>query len=225
MSEKSEVGIIGQLYEDRKTGKRGVLESRNDKYKTLMLADENGDAFTISNSTFRSNWRKAKVEDNNSSTDVVESDVSTASSEDDVNVSGPSYVSAEDTGDDVDEPTISITDDEAIEQLVSHIRPHRDVSTINDGGIFEIKVGNIVIFRMKSIGENMFKASMLPEMFSLSSLRDYVKPGTFKVSSDDADNLGVSIITKPTSFREIISILETAVLDINLYGYIIEEDN
>ncbi len=78
---------------------------------------------------------------------------------------------------------------------------------------------------MKSIGENMFKASMLPEMFSLSSLRDYVKPGTFKVSSDDADNLGVSIITKPTSFREIISILETAVLDINLYGYIIEEDN
>ena len=64
MNEKaSEVGIIGQLYEDRRTGKRGVLESRDTKYKTLMLLDDDGVAFTISNSTFRSGWRKVKVDD------------------------------------------------------------------------------------------------------------------------------------------------------------------
>ena len=39
MSEKSVVnvpGIIGQMYEDRKSKKVGVLESRDEKFKTLM---------------------------------------------------------------------------------------------------------------------------------------------------------------------------------------------
>lgn len=54
----NEVGIIGQMYEDRKTKKRGVLESRETKYKTLMLRDADGKSFNITYSTFKSNWRK-----------------------------------------------------------------------------------------------------------------------------------------------------------------------
>lgn len=54
----NEIGVIGQIYEDRKSKKRGVLESRNEKYKTLMMRDEKGGSFTIVYSTFRSNWRK-----------------------------------------------------------------------------------------------------------------------------------------------------------------------
>lgn len=216
MSEKSEVGIIGQLYEDRKTGKRGVLESRNDKYKTLMLADENGDAFTISNSTFRSNWRKVK--------DGVEPVVAKSSENDAVPI-----VEGSNTNDKADDTVstfvTSVTDDEAIEQFVSHIKPHRNVTATNVDGIFEICIDNIVIFRMKSISDNMFSASMLPDVFSTSNIPDITKPNTFKVVVDDIDNLGVHIITKPTSIPEIISIIETAVRDINLYGYIIEEEN
>lgn len=53
-----EVGVIGQMYEDRKTKRRGVLESRDEKYKTLMFRDEKGGSFSIVYSTFRSNWRK-----------------------------------------------------------------------------------------------------------------------------------------------------------------------
>ena len=54
----NEVGTIGQMYEDRKSGKLGVLESREEKYKTLMLRGEDGKTFSIQYSTFRSNWRK-----------------------------------------------------------------------------------------------------------------------------------------------------------------------
>lgn len=53
-----EIGVIGHMYEDRKTKRKGVLESRNEKYKTLLFRDENGGSFTIVYSTFRSNWRK-----------------------------------------------------------------------------------------------------------------------------------------------------------------------
>lgn len=54
----NEVGIIGQMYEDRKTKKVGVLESREPKYKTLMMRDPEGKTFNITYSTFKSNWRK-----------------------------------------------------------------------------------------------------------------------------------------------------------------------
>ncbi len=53
-----EVGIIGQMYEDRKSGRVGVLESRDEKYKTLLMRDTEGKTFNIVFSTFRSNWRK-----------------------------------------------------------------------------------------------------------------------------------------------------------------------
>lgn len=53
-----EVGIIGQMYEERKSKKVGVLESREEKYKTLMMRDREGKSFNINYSTFKSNWRK-----------------------------------------------------------------------------------------------------------------------------------------------------------------------
>ena len=58
MSDAKVVGVIGQAYEDRTTGKIGVLESRDDKCKTLMLIDEGGKGFNVSYSSFRSKWRK-----------------------------------------------------------------------------------------------------------------------------------------------------------------------
>lgn len=59
----NEVGVIGQMYEERKTGKVGVLESRETKYKTLMMRDKDGKTFNITFSTFRSNWRKYQGEE------------------------------------------------------------------------------------------------------------------------------------------------------------------
>ena len=56
---KSEVGIIGQTYQNRKTKKLGTLESRNEKCKTLCMVDPEGKTFNIVYSTFKSDWRKS----------------------------------------------------------------------------------------------------------------------------------------------------------------------
>ena len=60
MAEKlANPGVIGETYQDRKHPDRlGVLESRNEKFKTLMFRDKEGNTFNIQYSTFRSQWRK-----------------------------------------------------------------------------------------------------------------------------------------------------------------------
>lgn len=62
-TKNTEVGIIGQNYEDRRTHKAGKLISRDDKYKTLMFESADGKSFNVSYSTFRSNYRKSVVAD------------------------------------------------------------------------------------------------------------------------------------------------------------------
>ena len=53
----SELGVIGQMYEDRRTKKKGKLVERDDKYKTLLMESEDGKSFNVSFSGFKSNWR------------------------------------------------------------------------------------------------------------------------------------------------------------------------
>ena len=54
----SEIGTIGQIYEDRRTHKRGKLLERDEKYKTLLLEADDGKSFNITYGGFKSNWRK-----------------------------------------------------------------------------------------------------------------------------------------------------------------------
>lgn len=56
-------GVVGQTYEHRKTHKVGVLESRETKYKTLLMRDREGHTFNVMYSTFRSDWRKYTGDD------------------------------------------------------------------------------------------------------------------------------------------------------------------
>lgn len=54
----SEVGIIGQIYEDRRTKKRGRIVERDEKFKTLLMESDDGKSFNITFGSFKSNWRK-----------------------------------------------------------------------------------------------------------------------------------------------------------------------
>ena len=54
----SELGIIGQIYEDRRTKKQGKLIDRDEKFKTLLMESSDGKSFNISFGGFKSNWRK-----------------------------------------------------------------------------------------------------------------------------------------------------------------------
>lgn len=58
----SEVGTIGQIYEDRRTKKRGKLLERDEKYKTLLMESDDGKSFNITYGGFKSNWRKIDEE-------------------------------------------------------------------------------------------------------------------------------------------------------------------
>lgn len=49
---------VGQMYENRRTKKVGVLEEADEKYKTVLMRDDEGNSFNITYSTFKSNWRK-----------------------------------------------------------------------------------------------------------------------------------------------------------------------
>ena len=65
----SEVGIIGQMYEDRRTKKRGKLLERDEKYKTLLMESTEGKSFNITFGGFKSNWRQVEIVE---PTEVVE---------------------------------------------------------------------------------------------------------------------------------------------------------
>lgn len=54
----SEIGTIGQIYEDRRTKKCGKLIERDNKFKTLLMESEDGKSFNITFGGFKSNWRK-----------------------------------------------------------------------------------------------------------------------------------------------------------------------
>lgn len=53
---------IGQMYEERKkdgtTGRIGVIEEVNDKFRTFMMRDVDGNSFNITFATLKSGWRK-----------------------------------------------------------------------------------------------------------------------------------------------------------------------
>lgn len=58
----SEIGIIGQMYEDRRTKKKGKLLERDEKYKTLLMETPDGKSFNVSFGSFKSNWRSCEEE-------------------------------------------------------------------------------------------------------------------------------------------------------------------
>ena len=49
----SEIGVIGQIYEDRRTKKKGKLIERDEKYKTLLLETSEGKSFNVSYGGFK----------------------------------------------------------------------------------------------------------------------------------------------------------------------------
>lgn len=60
LEKMSEVGIIGQMYEDQRTRKRGKLLERDEKYKTLLMESPEGKSFNITFGGFKSNWREVE---------------------------------------------------------------------------------------------------------------------------------------------------------------------
>lgn len=242
MSDKT-VGIIGQKYEDRKTGKCGVLESRDEKYKTLMFRGDDGLTFSISNSSFRSNWRKVKEE-------VVDTaPVETESVEEEVveSVVEETTESAEEIEPEVEtevepiekpkkkrkaksekkEPTPSksyegVTDEEAIANFVEDIMRTRKVYITNEADVLEVSVDDVLVIRIGKNDNGIYNLAMLPDVFTLSDWRGKLNTLSIQYKTGADYYLGVIVDTKESCIPEILDIITETVRDINVYGYTVE---
>ena len=63
MSE-AEIGVFGQLYGDRKSGKMGKLLRKEPENHSVILIDVAGDEFSVNATVFRNNWRKIESKPN-----------------------------------------------------------------------------------------------------------------------------------------------------------------
>lgn len=241
MSDKT-VGILGQKYEDRKTGKCGVLVARDEKYKTLMFEGDDGRTFSISNSSFRSNWRKVKEE-------VVETEpVETESVEEEV-VESVAEETTEEIEPEVEEeaeaevkpkkkrkaksekkePTPSksyegVTNEEAIANFVESIMSTRDVKVSNEEDVLEIFADNVLVIRIKRNDDGIYNLAMLPDVFTLADWRGKLNTLSIQYKTGAENYLGVIVDTKQSCIPEILDIITETVRDINVYGYTVEED-
>lgn len=248
MSDKT-VGIIGQKYEDRKTGKCGVLESRDEKYKTLMFRGDDGLTFSISNSSFRSNWRKVKeevVEAEPIETESVEEEVvdsvveETTESAEEIEPEVEAEVEPEETEvkpkkkrkakSEKKEPTPpksyeGVTDEEAIANFVEDIMHTRDVKVAKEAGVLEIFADEVLVIRIKDNGDETFNLAMLPDVFTLSDWRGKLDTLSIQYKTGADYYLGVIVDTKESCIPEILDIITETMRDINVYGYTVEEDD
>lgn len=244
MSDKT-VGIIGQRYEDRKTGKCGVLESRDEKYKTLMFRGDDGSTFNISNSSFRSNWRKVKeevVEAEPIETESVEEEVVDTVVEETTEPEKEIEPEVETEVEPIEkpkrkrkaksekkEPTPSksyegVTDEEAIANFVEDIMHTRDVKVSNEAGVLEVFADEVLVIRIKDNGDETFNLAMLPDVFTLSDWRGKLDTLSIQYKTGAENYLGVIVDTKHSCIPEVLDIITETVRDINVYGYTVEED-
>lgn len=243
MSDKT-VGVIGQKYEDRKTGKCGILESRDDKYKTLLFKADDGSTFSISNSSFRSNWRKAKSEEDEVETVETESVEESVVEQEEVDEPADNTETEleEETDTEVKpmkkrkaksekkEPTPSksyegVTDEAAIATFVETIMNIRAVEVFNETDVLTVAVDNITVIQIRPNDDETFNLAMLPDVFILSDWRGKLNMKSVQYKAGTDDNLGVIVDTKQSCIPEILDIITETVKDINLYGYTEEDEN
>lgn len=236
MSDKT-VGIIGQKYEDRKTGKCGTLESRDDKYKTLLFKADDGSTFNISNSSFRSNWRKCKDEEV-VETEPVETDPVSEEVVEQEEVTEPVDEPAPETKSKTKKKKVApekketapsknydgVTDDDAIVNFIDAVRVEREVCVRITESDMEVSVDeNVIIARVIKNNDGTYNISMLPDLFTLVDWRGKLDTLSIDYKTGAKDYLGVVVNTKQTCIPEILDIITETVKEINVYGYTTEE--
>jgi hypothetical protein len=230
MSDKT-VGIIGQKYEDRKTGKSGTLESRDDKYKTLLFKADDGSTFNISNSSFRSNWRKVKDEEVNTDSvdespveeEVVENVEQEETSEPEEVKPKKRKTKAEKKEAVSSKDYSGVTDDEAVENFIESIQATRKVEVLKEETGIVIVADGVIVADIRNNDDETFSIQMLPDLFTLTDWRGKLDTLSLEYKTGAENYLGIIVNTKQSCIPEILDIIEETVKDINVYGYTVEE--
>ena len=221
MSDKT-IGIIGQKYEDRKTGKSGCLESRDLKYRTLIFRADDSSTFSISFASFRSNWRKVK--DNGSITNTDEQDQVEQPTDENLE-----KLQADDEVADVEnneETKVEPINDDVgyIRDFDERVSDKRKVEITHTTDALTICVDNVSVVRIIDNLDGTFNVAMLPDIFTDSDWMDLIDVASIDYKIGLGEHLNVILDTSVTSLKYILNAIEEAVININLYGYIEEED-
>ena len=236
MSDKT-VGIIGQKYEDRKTGKSGTLVGRDDKYKTLLFTADDDTTFSISNSSFRSNWRKVKEDDVEETVDtdtVVSEDTIESEDESTEDTSNVTPMPKEKRKkESIKKESIKrtstheydeLSEDEAIAKFVEDIMSERQIEVIKEVNGLTIIADEVTVACISNNGDNTYHIAMLPDLFTLVDWKGKIVTSSIEYKTGADLYLGVILDTKETCVPELLSMIKETVSDINVYGYTVEND-
>lgn len=192
------VGTIGQKYENRKSGKRGVLVSRDESKKVLNFLDsESGEPFTVTFASFKSNWRKAT--DGSGNVEAVDEEV----------------VAEYTANEPADEKDLI---DEFI-KAVGAVRKIHFTTNPKQSTVTELTIDGVTALKLAK-DDGGVRVQALPDLYTYSDLKLHVVAGTLHFDSDD--HLAVSFVSDYERFGDILNVITEAAVEINLYGYVID---
>ena len=216
------IGIIGQKYEDRKSKKIGTLLDRDAESKKLSFLGADGEPFQISYAAFKSNWRKViteapvEVEPTETADEFAEpEDFEPESSYENVRVAEPGT-----------EPSVTViepakldTEEQKIKNFVQTLTECRVASVDIIGDSCSIMADDVIICDLNKV-EGGYKMFMLPDIFIFTEWGNMFKAGDVHFNIKHGRHAGVVVDCVRASLGDILQIIKTAAVEINLYGYI-----
>ena len=201
------IGIIGQKYEDRKNKKVGTLLDRDVENKKLLFLDENAQPFSVSYAAFKSNWRKATVVE----TEPEVEPIAEVEAEPEQVTIQPEQVEIR--------PAKLDTEDAKIKNFVQTLTDCRVASVDIIGDTCSIMVDDITICTLDKV-ENGYKVFMLPDIFIFTEWGNTFKAGDVHFNIKQGKHAGVVVDCVRATLGDILQLIKTAAVEINLYGYI-----
>lgn len=203
------IGIIGQKYEDRKSKKTGTLLDRDVENKKLHFIDGNADPFTVSYAAFKSNWRKVIVAEPVEDVEETESSYENVTEAESDTMPEVKPVSNE----------AFTNEDDKIKDFVKAITEARVASVDIIGDTCSVMADDITICTLDKV-DNGYKMFMLPDIFIFADWCDTFKAKDVHFNIKHDNHSGVVVDCVRASLGDILQIIKTAAVEINLYGYI-----
>lgn len=205
------IGIIGQKYEDRKSKKVGTLLDRDVENKKLHFIDANAEPFSISVAAFKSNWRKVIV------AEPVEEVKEAESSYENVEVAEPDTIPEVEI-----QPIIKedfANEDDKIKDFVKALTEARVASVDIVGDTCMVMADDVTICVLDKVATG-YKMFMLPDIFIFADWGETFKAKDVHFNVKHGKHGGVVVDCVNASLGDILQIIKTAAVEINLYGYI-----
>lgn len=205
------IGVIGQKYEDRKSKKSGYLADRDVENKKLKFLDDNMESFSVSYAAFKSNWRKVITEAPVTEAEPEEFDVEPESSYSNVEVAEP--------GTEPEGTVVPTNEDDKIKDFVKALTDARVASVDTVGDTTMVMADDVTICTIDKVAGG-YKMFMLPDIFIFADWNNEFKASEVHFNIKHGRHAGVVVDCVRASLGDILQIIKTAAVEINLYGYI-----